>query len=577
VTSFTIGIAGSGGDGVILLGELLARTAADAGLHCFLTKSFGPQIRGGETSCRLTFAAGPLHCPGDRVDLLAVLSWEGYARFSSELPLAAGAVVLCDARQEAAQADLRDAPVLALPLEHLALETAGSKQARNMVLAGALCAALNWPAAQFIAQLAGRQLRQDGADSGNARAVVAGGELAAVQRLQLPQAPPGLGSAAPLELLTGNAAVCRGALAAGCRFMAGYPISPATEILETLMRELPAAGGNCVQAEDEIAAAGLALGASYGGVRAMTATSGPGLSLKVEALGLAVMAELPLVVVDVQRVGPSTGIPTRTEQADLNIALYGRHGDAPCPVLAPVSIADCGRLTQAAFEIAEKYRTPVIILSDQYLAQGVQTMPVARAALPANNRTADTAVRPTSGLADTAAHPGIPAGLSGLVRDAAGEPSSDPALHAAMCARRAAKLEALRKVQPLVARYAPQPPVGDSADRPRLGILTWGSSYGPCCALADQLAQQGSAVSVFAPQSLYPLPLAPLTVWLTTLDELFVPELNHSGQFWRYLRSQLDVPVPATPYHRAGGRAFAVEELLEKYSEISRQSAGSGG
>jgi len=315
-----------------------------------------------------------------------------------------------------------------------------------------------------------------------------------------------------------------------------------------------------VQAEDEIAAAGLALGASYGGTRALTATSGPGFSLKAESLGLAVMAELPLVVVDVQRVGPSTGIPTRTEQGDLNMALYGRHGDAPCPVLAPVSIADCEVLTAAAFEIADEYRTPVILLSDQYLAQGVQTIVVG----PSGRGGSVTRPPETTQPGRVTGPPLPPAGLSGLVRDDVGEPSSDPQVHSAMCARRTAKFEALRLAHSLTATY--RPPVagsdGPASETQRIGILTWGSSYGPCCALADALAAQGGAASAFAPRLIYPLPVEALRAWLQTVDRLFVPELNHSGQFWHYLRSQIDLPLPATPYHHAGGAAFTLEELL---------------
>jgi 2-oxoglutarate ferredoxin oxidoreductase subunit alpha len=588
LSSFTIGIAGSGGDGVVLLGELLARTAAAGGLHVFLTKNFGPQIRGGETSCRLTLSDAPLHCPGDRVDLLAVLNWDGLARFQRELLAAPDAAALYDARH-GARPDLLAAvgaagPPMALPLEELALEQAGSKQARNMVLGGVLCALLGWPAEAFTAQLAPRL--GEAAGAGNARAAVRAAEL--VAGAVGPDAVPALGPAgSALDLLTGNSAVCRGALHGGCTFMAGYPISPATEILEHLMRELPQQAGQCVQAEDEIAAAGLALGSSYGGVRAMTATSGPGFSLMAESIGLGVMAELPLVVVDVQRVGPSTGIPTRTEQADLNMALYGRHGDAPCPVLAPVSIADCAELTRAAFEIAAEYRTPVILLSDQYLAQGVQTVGPGTSLAgpgptpaPAGDKTSDGgsrgAPRPSQpklhgGMAD-GARPGPtpPASLSGLVRDASGEPSSDPAVHAAMCRARAAKLDRLARSQPLCATYDPPAGAGLGAAS-RLGLLTWGSSYGPCCALADALAEQGVAASVFAPRMVCPLPVGPLRHWLSTVGRVFLPELNHSGQFWHYLRGQLDLPLPLTPYHRPGGAAFTVEELLEQWERQGDQ------
>lgn len=567
--SFTIGIAGSGGDGVILLGELLARTAASSGLHCRLTKSFGPQIRGGETSCRLTLSATVLHGPSDRIDLLAVLNWDGLAHFGNELACAPSALVLSDARETRNDELLAKLGVagglLPLPLDEVAQQVAGSKLARNMVLAGKILHALGWPVSSFTAQL-GARLGKHGADdlARNERAVLAG------YALPLPglttTAPALRESAEALELLSGNDAVVRGALAAGCRFMAGYPISPATEILENMLRALPSLGGNCVQAEDEIAAVGLALGAAYGGARSMTATSGPGLSLKVETLGLAVMAEQPLVVVDVQRCGPSTGIPTRTEQADLNIALYGRHGDAPLPVLAPVSIIDCQALTQRAFDIATALRTPVILLSDQQLAQGVATVPFSPS----------TAAQAASGPAPQP-HPPLNASmpLTGLEHDAAGLPSSDAALHHANCADRAGKITSLLRspLFPPPASYAPST-AGNPG--PRAGLLTWGSSYGACCAAADTLAARGVVPAVYAPRLLFPLELDGLTAWLSGLDCLLVVELNHSGQLFHYLHSkQLSFPYITLSHARAGGAAFSAEEICKAADDLLERHAAS--
>lgn len=172
----------------------------------------------------------------------------------------------------------------------------------------------------------------------------------------------------------GNEAVAYGALYAGCRFFAAYPITPASEVMEFISREIPKFDGVMVQAEDEIAAAGMCIGASFNGVKAMTATSGPGLSLMSEMLGLSSMAEIPLVIVNVQRVGPATGIPTKSEQSDLQQALYGTHGDANRVVIAPVDVEDCFDVTVEAFYIAEKYQIPVIILSDQFIGHRKETV-----------------------------------------------------------------------------------------------------------------------------------------------------------------------------------------------------------
>jgi 2-oxoglutarate ferredoxin oxidoreductase subunit alpha len=176
-------------------------------------------------------------------------------------------------------------------------------------------------------------------------------------------------------ILSGADAMALGALEAGCRFYSGYPITPATSVMEALAKYLPAFGGTMVQAEDEIAAINMIIGASYAGQLSMTATSGPGFSLMIEALGLASMAEIPIVVVNVQRAGPSTGMPTKTSQGDLFLSLYGGHGDAPRFVLAPDSVKDCYYEMINAFSLAEYYQTPVIVLSDQAMASRVETMP----------------------------------------------------------------------------------------------------------------------------------------------------------------------------------------------------------
>jgi 2-oxoglutarate ferredoxin oxidoreductase subunit alpha len=294
----------------------------------------------------------------------------------------------------------------------------------------------------------------------------------------------------------------------------------------------------------------------------MTATSGPGFSLMAETLGLAVMAELPLVVVDCQRVGPSTGIPTRTEQADLNMALYGRHGDAPCVVLAPTSIDECLALAPAAFNIADEYRTPVVLLSDQYLAQGVTTV----GALPTVARITNGA-HGSADISSPLQQP--PRQMTGLVHLPTGEPSSNPSVHAGLCRQRQAKLARLAERCPLHVQYEDDGPAPNRVD---LGLLTWGSSFGPCCAVVDVLRERGIRASVFAPQLVYPLPRQPLAAWLQRLLRLAVVELNFSGQFWHYLRGELDLPgIPSSTYHRAGGAAFTVTELLAAIEPLLAQ------
>jgi 2-oxoglutarate ferredoxin oxidoreductase subunit alpha len=387
-----------------------------------------------------------------------------------------------------------------------------------------------------------------------------------------------------MYFLSGNEAFSLGALHAGCRFMAGYPISPASEILEWMNRQLPRFGGQCVQAEDEIAAVCMAIGASYGGARSMTATSGPGFSLKQEAIGLAHMAEIPLVVCDVQRCGPSTGIPTRTEQADLNIALHGGHGDNPRVVLAATTVQDCYELAHDAFDIAEKYQAPVIVLLDQLISQSQQTVAELQLrvkdggagdfACGNSSKVQTVPSSATGGVACAASAlqryaitpsgisprsiPGVPGGeyvAVGIEHDEMSDPTSSQAMHQAQTAKR------FRKLQGVVEEY---PRVRISgANEASLGLLTWGSTYGVCAEAAKLLSDGGLPTSVCAPQLLYPLPTAQIAQWLAKLEHLIVVELNYDGQFYRHVRGYIDLPQGALQLNRAGGSPISLTELLK--------------
>lgn len=588
--SLSIGIAGSGGDGVVLLGELLARASARAGWHSMLLKSFGPQIRGGESSVRLRVSPAPLSWAGDSVDALLLFSWEGLLRFQSELVLAEGASVIVDSldAQPPDSAPLtpeQRSSVIQVPFDALALEHGKTKQAKNMVMAGLICEHFGWPSEGLEDSIRERFSRYSARVVDSNLAAVAAGREYAREHLPPPRLKADYPRGAPLCLLSGDEAFGLGALHSGCRFMAGYPISPASELLEWLARELPRFGGDCVQAEDEIAATCLAIGASYGGARAMTATSGPGLTLMQEAIGLATMAGLPLVVCDVQRCGPSTGIPTRTEQGDLLAAIHGGHGDEQRCVLGAVDVADCYALAQVSFGIAERWGMPVVVLLDQYLGQNLQTLaePQWRVleppALPGGGGLSAAETPSSGGLsaaeADGASDgaaterptgpaslPGMPGGertIAGIEQDPEGRVSSSPATHQFMSARRYAKLTEAAEAYPLLARWDPDPPAA-------LSLLTWGSTYGVCVEAAQLLTEQGHPARVLGVRMLNPLPLEALREWLAeATGELGVVELNYSGQFLQHLRASLP-ELAGRPglraYHRAGGMPIRLGELL---------------
>ena len=329
----------------------------------------GPQIRGGEAAGLLRLAVHPVECLPDRFDLMIGIDWLNAHRFGAEIKAGPQTLVISDPRggDLPPMVTQSGARVVEVPMKEMAKAIPDGRP--NMIALGIAGRLLGFTIEQAFAPIEKRL-----ADKGPAaiEASLAGikvgfGAAAGIDfGMQLAAPKP---STARRWLLSGNEATALGAIRGGIRFAAAYPITPATEILEWLAPNLAKVGGALLQAEDELAAINMIIGSSYGGTPALTATSGPGLSLMIEALGLATSAEIPIVVVDVMRGGPSTGIPTKSEQGDLNIAIYGMHGDAPHLVLAPQSVGDCVFTTQWATYLAETLQAPAIVLSDQFMGQ----------------------------------------------------------------------------------------------------------------------------------------------------------------------------------------------------------------
>jgi 2-oxoglutarate ferredoxin oxidoreductase subunit alpha len=340
---------------------------------------------------------------------------------------------------------------------------------------------------------------------------------------------------------------------------------------------LPKYEGLCIQAEDELAAVNMAIGASFAGVKAMTATSGPGLSLMSESIGLASMAEIPLVVVDVQRVGPSTGIPTKTEQGDLQQALYGGHGDAPRIVIAPADVEDCFDVTVQAFYISEKYQIPVIILSDQFIAQRKETVRKEGLFLDENGfKKRSTRKIPSQeeqndykrymfipGGVSPMSYPGLPGATyqaAGIEHDEYGYPNSDVTVHEKMNEKRFAKFKLIREELDFVRTY------GDS--EAELGIIAWGSSKGAVKEAVLKANKNGMRVSAVIPQIIYPFPTEKFTEYLKPVKRLIIVEVSFSGHFRRYLRSFIRFgPRELIAFARSGGASLTVEEIYNKIVE----------
>ncbi|WP_433797835.1 2-oxoacid:acceptor oxidoreductase subunit alpha [Actinoplanes sp. CA-252034] len=373
--------------------------------------------------------------------------------------------------------------------------------------------------------------------------------------------------------ITGNQALALGLVAAAVRsrlplFLGAYPITPASDILHELSKH-KRFGITTMQAEDEIAAIGAALGAAYGGALGVTTTSGPGVALKGETISLAIALELPLVVVDVQRAGPSTGMPTKTEQADLNMALFGRHGEAPLAVIAPRSPSDCFHAALEAARIALTYRTPVILLSDNYVANGsepwllpsVDELPDLRVSFATAANTEDGRFLPYLRDPETMARPWAVPGTPGLEHrigglekaDKTGDISYDPANHEFMVRTRQARIDAIP---------VPDVDVEDPSEAARVLVLGWGSTYGPIGAACRALRQRGLTIAQAHLRHLSPLP-ANLGEVLAGYDKVVIPEMN-LGQLAAVIRSRY--LVDAVPFNQVSGLPFTaatLESMLE--------------
>ncbi len=578
----TVGIVGSGGDGVIASGEILSSAAAREGLYCILTKSVGPTIRGGESSCRVRMGNNRVHSQGDKLDVLVCFSWKDFLLFRKELLLKENAVVLYPETDKLKPDELPidkdlNPLILKVPFARLAKEEIGNVLTKNIVMLGVLAELFDLPKEGLDSAIRHRFERKgEEIIDLNLKALLAGKSWAEESvKEKLPvnffytTAPPKL-------LITGNEAIAIGALNAGCRFMAGYPITPATEVMELMAKYLPKYGGTLVQAEDEIAAIAMTVGASYAGVPSMTASSGPGISLMQEMLGAAVIAEIPIVLVNVQRVGPATGIPTKSEQADLFQAIYGSHGDNPKVVLAPCDVEDCYDIAHHAFSIAESFQIPVMILSDQFIGQRKASFPqldpnrnpVAKRRVPEGEELIEyTRYKLTITGRSPMSYPGIKGGeylAGGISHTEEGFPSSAHDINELMNDKRHRKLDHVLERYPLYRYYGIK---GAS-----LGLLGWGSTKGVIREAVHLCSRAGIDVVGMVPRILCPLPNDELEDWFSTLSSLVVLEMSYAGQFMMHLKSQVNLPDTTAHYARSGGALIMLEDVLNLIIEHTEET-----
>ncbi|MCL4489825.1 MAG: 2-oxoacid:acceptor oxidoreductase subunit alpha [Chloroflexi bacterium] len=566
-----------GGDsatgGIVTTGEVFARIAAYSGLEVYTTRTIPAEIKGGHVMFQARIAPDMVWSQGDDLDMLIAFDQESIDRYYPLVRAQGLLIYNSNESQPPAPNGVKQYP---LPLNDLA-KSINFQRGRNIITIGAMVKLFGLPfetAALVVEKQLGR--KKDLLDQ-NLLALKTGYEYVEqnVTRTAPYQLSPRDGGQDQERLvLNGNQALSIGAIAAGCRFYAGYPITPASDIMEFLAGEFPKIGGTMIQAEDEMAAITMTLGASFTGVRSMTATSGPGLSLMTEMLGHATMAEIPIVVVDVQRAGPSTGMPTKVSQGDLRLSVFGAHDDAPRIVVAPVSVEDNFYQIINAFNLAEKYQTPVIYLSDQDMSVRVQTIPpfdLGRVKFvprelwnPAGDGAGDFErfKETTSGVSPMSL-PGMKGGqyvAEGLEHLPSGEPDYTPEMHSRNMFKRGKKIRGAAEVAEewgMLERF------GD-LDAP-VAICGWGSTIGPVREAVTQAQSEGMPVAVLYTKMIYPLPRKEIAEFIASRRAIIVPEMNYTGQFARMIQAEFWREVISV--RKYGGVPF---ETREVYAEIKK-------
>jgi 2-oxoglutarate ferredoxin oxidoreductase subunit alpha len=596
-----IRFAGDSGDGMQLTGDRFTSETAQLGNDISTLPNFPAEIRApagtlpGVSSFQVHFADYDILTPGDAPGVLVAMNPAALKANVADLPAGADIIVNTD---EFTRRNLTKVGYAVSPLEDGSLDefavhpvaltslTLGAlaesgvskkdgERAKNMFALGLLSWMYSRPFESTLRFLERKFAKRPDLVAANKAAFRAGwnyGETTEAFSVRY-EIKPAKMSPGTYRNITGNQALALGLVAAAVRsklplFLGAYPITPASDILHELSKH-KRFGVTTMQAEDEIAAIGAALGAAYGGALGVTTTSGPGVALKGETISLAIALELPLVVVDVQRAGPSTGMPTKTEQADLNMALFGRHGEAPLAVIAPKSPSDCFHAALEAARIALTYRTPVILLSDNYVANGsepwllpsVDELPDLRVSFTTAPNTEDGRFLPYLRDPETMARPWAVPGTPGLEHrigglekaDKTGDISYDPANHEFMVRTRQARIDAIP---------VPDVDVEDPSEGARVLVLGWGSTYGPIGAACRALRQRGLTIAQAHLRHLSPLP-ANLGEVLAGYDKVVVPEMN-LGQLAAVIRSRY--LVDAVPFNQVSGLPFTaatLESMLE--------------
>jgi 2-oxoglutarate ferredoxin oxidoreductase subunit alpha len=540
-------IAGEAGDGILFTSNVLAKVLKRHGWEALTCRDFPSNIRGEPSSSIIRASRRPLLGRPEKVDVILAFACGRCRQLVHSIK--PGGVILCEGEEEApcGQHPPATFSFYRFHMRKEARENFGSDLFKNMIVLGGLGYLFGLDQTVLDSVITEMFLKKKGRAvvDINLRAVALGyqkaRELVPEEKRILLERKPDAGRL----VLSGDEAIAFGALAAGCRFAAAYPICPASEIWQWLALNMPEFKGVVIQTEDELAALNMALGAAYTGARAMTATSGPGGSLMMEAFSLAGMAEIPVVIAHVQRVGPSTGTPTKTEQSDLNQWVFGGHGDFPRIILAPGTLQECFDFTLAAFNLAEMYQCPVVVLTEEDMGQNSRTTPDFDLGRVTIDRGRLLTERDLDGLADFKRYALTPDGISprslpsqkggmhmveGNEHDERGFRQEDAANRVRMIDKRMRKLETCRKDLP--------PPLLWGEDGADIGLVTIGSVLGAVLEAGEELGRRGHKAKILQIRTLWPFPGREVSEFLSACRRAFVVENNFSGQLHGLVRSQ---------------------------------------
>lgn len=571
-------VGGQQGEGIDSTGEIFATALNRKGYYLYSYRHFSSRIKGGHTNNNIRVSTKEIRSISDELDILIAFDQETIDLNAHELN--ADGVILADARFKPSKPESCQAALYSVPFTEIAKEL-GNSLMKNMVAIGASSALLGLQAEDYK-QVVEERFASKGKPvvEMNLEAIRAGARFLVdsygneLKTFKLAEA-----DGQTRMFMIGNDAISLGALAAGARFMAAYPITPASEIMEYLIRKLPEVGGAVIQTEDEMAAVTMAIGANYSGVRAFTASAGPGLSLMMEAIGLSGMTETPLVIVDTQRGGPSTGLPTKQEQSDLMQMIYGTHGEIPKIVLAPSTAEEAFYDTVQAFNLAEMYQCPVIILSDLQLSLGKQTVPPLNYKKVSINRgklmNGDSLPELENKdyfkryeLTDDGISPRVLPGTKNGIHHVTGVEHDEMGKPLETAENREQQMEKRMKKMQTVVSHFDNPVHVDGEAESELLLVGFNSTRGAIEEAMEKLRKEGMKVAHAHIRLLHPFPTNIVEPLIAKAGRVIVVENNYTGQLANLIRLNVGYAEKIHQINKYDGTPFLANEVYSKTKEL---------